>query len=94
MVPVRWIPQYPVSVLEGSVRHEAAATFRAKYGDRLLTPELMPPATVDLDLLPAALEQAATGEIDVEGYHQPAVQIRSAENRSCRQKSGERSVSG
>ncbi len=51
------------------------ATFRVKYGDRLVTPELMPPAHVNLDLLPAALEKAATAEIEVDGYRQPAVEV-------------------
>ncbi len=58
------------------------ATFRARYGDRLLTPELMPPANVELDLLPAKWEVAATGEIDIPGYHQPAVEIRRPEPKS------------
>ncbi len=51
------------------------ATFRARYGDRLLDPKKMPPADVDLDKLPSALEAAATGEISADGYHQPAVEI-------------------
>ena len=50
------------------------ATFRARWGDRLVTPEMMPPATVNLDNLPAKLRPAALGEINVEGYHQPAVE--------------------
>jgi hypothetical protein len=50
-------------------------TFRQRYGDRLLTPENMPPATVNLDDLPGTVEEAATGEIAIEGYHQPAVRI-------------------
>ena len=51
------------------------ATFRARYGDRLLTPERMPPDSVELENLPGTLEEAATGEINVEGYRQPAVAI-------------------
>ncbi len=49
------------------------STFRAKYGGRLLTPEMMPPANLDLDQLPADVEAAALGAIDVEGYQQPSV---------------------
>ena len=49
------------------------ATFQARWGDRLLTPETMPPATADQDDLPASIEAAALGEISVEGYCQPAV---------------------
>ncbi|MFH1921225.1 MAG: hypothetical protein ABIP48_15265, partial [Planctomycetota bacterium] len=51
------------------------ATFRQKYGDRLLTPEKMPLANVNLDDLPAALEEAALGAISVDGYQQPTVTI-------------------
>ena len=39
-----------------------------------MTPEKMPPATVELDDLPGNVEPAALGEISVEGYHQPAVE--------------------
>ena len=49
------------------------ASFRKKYGDRLVTPKLMPPADVNIDDLPAALELAAFAEISVDGYCQPAV---------------------
>ena len=49
------------------------ATFRARYGDRLLTPEKMPPANVNLDELPGTLEEAAFSAISVMGYEQPAV---------------------
>ena len=48
-------------------------TFRQRYGPRLLAPETMPPATVNLDDLPPTVGQAATAEITVDGYHQPAV---------------------
>lgn len=51
------------------------ATFQARYGDRLLDPRKMPPADLDLDLLPGVLQEAATGAIAVDGYQQPAVQI-------------------
>ena len=47
--------------------------FRAKYGDLLLTPELMPDPAVDLGLLPGTLAEAATGEIDI-----PADQVSGA----------------
>ena len=55
--------------------------FRARYGDRLLTPELMPHPKVDLGLLPRTLPEAATSEINVPAdpttkapaYRQPAV---------------------
>ena len=50
------------------------ASFRAKYGDRLLTPELMPPANVELELLPAFRQTAAFAEIDIPGYHAPALE--------------------
>lgn len=52
------------------------ASFLAKYGDRLLTPEKMPPADVELDDLPAALEKAATGAISIDGYEQPAMEVK------------------
>ena len=51
------------------------ATFRNKYGDRLLDPAKMPPNSIDLESLPGTLEEAATAEINVEGYHQPAVTV-------------------
>ena len=51
------------------------ATLRARYGDRLLTPEKMPPSNVELELLPEGFETASTAAIDVDGYHQPAVAI-------------------
>ncbi len=35
------------------------ATLRAKHGPALVTPRLMPPATVDLDNLPNGIEAAA-----------------------------------
>jgi hypothetical protein len=50
------------------------ATFRQHLGDRLLTPEAMPPAGINLDRLPGSLEEAATAAIDVEGYCRPAEQ--------------------
>jgi hypothetical protein len=62
------------------------ATFRAKYGDRLLTPSLMPPSSVELENLPGTLESAATGEIDMEGYRQPVVAV---ERKATRQMSPE-----
>ncbi|NQT14669.1 MAG: hypothetical protein HQ582_18070 [Planctomycetes bacterium] len=62
------------------------ATVRAKYGDRLLTPEKMPSADVDLDELPGTLTEAATGAISVDGYQQPAVTV---ERKSKRQLSPE-----
>jgi hypothetical protein len=50
------------------------ATFRARHGDRLLTPAMIPPAEVDLDRLPGNTVKAATGAIDVPGYRVEAVQ--------------------
>ncbi|MFC1597209.1 hypothetical protein ACFL5Q_04620 [Planctomycetota bacterium] len=47
------------------------ATFRQRFGGRLLTAESMPPAGINLDELPASLEEAATTAIDVEGYCRP-----------------------
>jgi hypothetical protein len=35
------------------------ATFKRRHGPELLTPELMPGASVNLDDLPAAIDQAA-----------------------------------
>ena len=35
----------------------------------------MPPADLDLDLLPGLLKEAATAAINVDGYHQPAVEV-------------------
>ncbi len=51
------------------------ATFRAKYGDRLLTPALMPKSSVDLESLPGTLEEATTAEINAGSYHQPAATV-------------------
>ena len=51
------------------------ATFRNKYGARLLTPSLMPPGSIDLESLPGTLEEAATAEINIKGYSQPAVSV-------------------
>ncbi len=70
-------------------------TFRQRYGDRLLTPEMMPPANLNLDLLPAELEAAAFGAIDVEGYRQPALERPAAPElteteRARRAEAGER----
>lgn len=50
-------------------------TFRAKYGDRLMTPTMMPNDSVELDSLPGTLQEAATAEIHVDDYHQPAVAV-------------------
>jgi len=55
-------------------------TFRARHGDRLLDPESMPPATVDLDSLPN-MPTAATAAIDVDGYHMDAVDIQKSTPR-------------
>ncbi len=52
------------------------ATFRAKYGGRLLDPGSMPDASIELERLPGTLMEAATAEINVEGYHQPAVVVK------------------
>jgi len=72
------------------------ATFRHKYGDRLLTPEQMPPAEINLDDLPGTLEEAAFGGISVDGYHQlevdrpdPATCL-TPEERERRTQAGER----
>lgn len=51
-------------------------TIRAKYGDRLVTPEKMPPADVEIERLPGTMAEAATAEISVDGYHQPAVVVK------------------
>ncbi len=51
------------------------ATFRSKYGDRLLDPAKLPPGSIDLESLPGTLEEAATAEIDVPGYYQPAITV-------------------
>ena len=51
-------------------------TFRGKYGDRLVNPEKMPPAGVELELLPDGFQRASTDEIDVPGYYQPAVEVK------------------
>ena len=50
-------------------------TIRQKYGDRLLTPALMPSADVDLDLLPRAMVEASSELIDVPGYRVEAVEL-------------------
>lgn len=57
------------------------STFRAKFGDRLLSPSTMPPADLELDRLPGTLEAAALGAIDVDGYHQPAIVLAPAAPR-------------
>ena len=62
------------------------STLRAHYGDRLLTPEKMPPADIELDLLPGTLERAATAEISVDGYYQPTLKV---ERKPRRQLSSE-----
>jgi len=49
--------------------------FMANHGPRLLTPELMPSAAVNLDDLPPTWDQAATSEINLPGYHQPKVVV-------------------
>lgn len=51
------------------------AAHKREYGPRLVTPGLMPPAGLDLDLLPGTLEAAATAAIDLPGYSQPAVEV-------------------
>jgi len=50
-------------------------TVRAGYGDRLITPEKMPPAGVGLELLPDGFEKASTMEINIDGYVQPRVEV-------------------
>jgi hypothetical protein len=50
--------------------------FLRKYGPRLLSPALMPSANVDMDDLPAPLIEAATSEINVDGYHAPPVEVK------------------
>ncbi len=52
------------------------ATFRARYGDRLLTPSMMPNSSVELESLPAKLPAAAIDAIDVDGYRQPPVTVK------------------
>ncbi len=51
------------------------ATFRQRYGDRLLAPELMPAHAVDLDALPTGIVEAATAAIDLPGYKVEAVEL-------------------
>lgn len=51
------------------------ATFRARYGDRLLTPAMMPPTWVELENLPGTLQEAASAAINIVGYRQPAVKV-------------------
>lgn len=57
------------------------ATIRTRYGDRLLTPAKMPSSVVELEKLPAGIEEASTAEIEVDGYHQPAVTLPAREKR-------------
>jgi len=52
------------------------ATVRSRYGDRLVTPEKMPPPDVELDRLPDGMEKASTAAIDLEGYSQPTVEVK------------------
>lgn len=70
------------------------ATFRRKYGGRLLTPGLMPLDNVPVESLPSSVLHAATSAIDVEGYRQPQVVIEpevvSEEERARRRATGER----
>ena len=51
------------------------ATVQSRYGDRLVSPQKMPPADVELELLPDGFEKASTSAIDVGGYQQPAVTV-------------------
>jgi len=51
------------------------ATFRRRYGDRLLDPAKMPPPGIDIEALPSNLRKAATGAIDVDSYSQPAMEV-------------------
>ncbi|MHB8898078.1 MAG: hypothetical protein ACYC6Y_04970 [Thermoguttaceae bacterium] len=51
------------------------ATVRARYGGRLVSPEKMPPAGLELELLPDGFQTASTVAIDLPGYHQPAVTV-------------------
>ena len=41
---------------------------------RLLIPEQMPPASIELGKLPSTLVEAITAEVDVDSYSQPAVE--------------------
>ena len=41
----------------------------------------MPDASVEVELLPGTLEQAATAEINVDGYHQSAVSLPARKER-------------
>jgi hypothetical protein len=52
----------------------APTKWEAKWGPRLLTPKMMPPADMDLDDLPAPYEAAALDAISAKGYEQPAVE--------------------
>ena len=56
-------------------------TFRARWGGRLLDPEQMPPADINLDDLPADTTTAATGLIDVPDYRMPAVHVERTKTR-------------
>lgn len=58
------------------------ATFRAKYGDRLLIPAMMPSASIELENLPGTLEEAATAAIEMDGYRQPAVVVQRKPGRN------------
>jgi hypothetical protein len=51
------------------------ATVRPRYGDRLLTPEKMPPANISLEALPDTIQKAATEAISVDDYSQPPVKV-------------------
>ena len=44
-----------------------------RYGPRLVTPEMMPPSDVELELLPKGTREAALSEISVAGYQQPTI---------------------
>jgi len=57
------------------------ATVRARYGDRLISPSKMPSSAVELEKLPAGIEEASTAEIEVDGYHQSAVRLPVREKR-------------
>ena len=67
------------------------ATFRQRLGDRLLTPEAMPPAGINLDRLPGSLEEAATAAIDVEGTTGPRSRASPGQDRTLPLKSARRS---
>ncbi|MGI6415058.1 MAG: hypothetical protein ACOX1P_05255 [Thermoguttaceae bacterium] len=57
-------------------------TVRDRYGDRLITPQKMPGDGIELELLPNGIEQAATAEINIPGYYQPAVAVTPARPQS------------